>query len=230
MSLSQLETEIVGCRRCPRLVSWRESASARAPRALRGQEYWARPVPGFGDPEARLYVLGLAPSANGGNRTGRSFTGNPTADWLIAALYRAGLVNQPFSRHREDGLRCDGVRVGSAVRCAPPQNRPSAQERDACAPFLRAEVAALSDLRVILALGRFAWDCALRTFATGPVVRFGHGAEQALSSGQTLVASYHPSPQNVNTGRLTEAMFDQVLARACVLAGQVATAEAPVQP
>ena len=175
-------------------------------------------MPGFGDPDARLYVLGLAPSANGGNRTGRSFTGNPTAEWLIDALYRAGVASQPVSCHRGDGLRLDGARMGSAVRCAPPQNRPSAQERDACAPFLRAELNALPSLRVILALGRFAWDCALRTFRSRSRVRFGHGAEQPLADGLTLVASYHPSRQNTNTGRLTEPMLDRVVARACELA------------
>lgn len=205
-------------------MSWRESARARAPRSLRGEPYWARPVPGFGDPQARLYVLGLAPAAHGGNRTGRSFTGNPTADWLIAALHRAGLANQPTSEHRADGLRLHGVRVGSAVRCAPPQNQPTPAERDTCLPFLRAELDALPELRVILALGRFAWICAQRLLAPRPHVRFGHGARQPAMDGLTLFASYHPSRQNTNTARLTVAMLDELVVRAADLAGLGAAA------
>lgn len=210
---------IITCRRCPRLVDWREGAPERAPARFRGSEYWARPVPGFGDPSARIYVLGLAPSAHGGTRTGRSFTGNPTAEWLVAALHRAGLANQATSMHRADGLRLRGVWLGSAVRCAPPRNRPTRAERDACLPFLRAELAALAHLRVILALGQFAWSCAQQELVRAPHVRFAHGAEQpgdALTP--TLVASYHPSRQNTNTGRLTRTMLADVPERAMVLA------------
>lgn len=218
-SLAGLDEQICDCRRCPRLVSWRESAPERAPAALRGSEYWARAVPGFGDPHARLYVLGLAPSAHGGNRTGRSFTANPTADWLIAALHRVGLANQATSTDREDGLRLAGVRVGSAVRCAPPQNRPTAAEWTACRPFLAAEFAALVDLRVVLALGAFAWRSAQDVLGASARNPFGHGAEQAFSEEMTLVGSYHPSRQNTNTGRLTRTMLDDVISRAAQLAG-----------
>ena len=216
--LAAIEDAVVACRRCPRLVDWRETAPERAPRALRGDVYWARPVPGWGDPRARIYVLGLATSANGGNRTGRPFTGNPTADRLMAVLHSAHLASQPTSRERDDGLKMRDVWMGSAVRCAPPQNRPTAQEQRNCLPFLEAELRALVRLRVVLALGRLAWDRALKLLNDGPSVRFAHGAEQPTEMGITVLGSYHPSPQNMNTGRLTVTMLDAVVARAVAVA------------
>ena len=216
--LNELGSEIVGCRRCSRLVAWREAAPLHPPPSLQGSRYWAKPVPGFGDPAARIYALGLAPSAHGGNRTGRSFTGNPTADWLVAALYRAGLANQTTSEHRGDGLVLRGVWMGSAVRCAPPQNRPTALEKAACLPFLHAELSALRELRVVLALGQFAWRCAVESLADRPFATFGHGAQQTTRSGLRILGSYHPSPQNTNTGVLTTAMLAEVIERAKQLA------------
>ncbi len=218
LSLGDIEAAIVGCCRCPRLVCWREQASTQAPRAFADDRYWSRPVAGFGDPHARIYALGLATSAHGGNRTGRAFTGNPTAEWLVAALHRAGLANQATSTHRGDGLVLRGVWMGSAVRCAPPQNRPTATERATCLPYLDAELAALVDLRVILTLGQFAWRCAVELLTDRPFPKFAHGAEYRTSSGQILLASYHPSRQNTNTGRLTQSMLDDVVQRASQLA------------
>ena len=212
-ALDLIGREIVACRRCPRLVGWREAVAVAPPPRFRDASYWARPVPGYGDQQARMYVLGLAPSAHGGNRTGRSFTGNPTADWLVAALYRAGLASQPTSEHRADGLMLDGVWMGSAVRCAPPQNRPTAAERERCLPYLAAELTALQRLRVVLTLGQFAWRCATELLAPDARPRFAHGAELAAAGGLTILASYHPSRQNTNTGRLTEAMLDAVVQR-----------------
>lgn len=219
LTLHEVERAIVDCRRCPRLVSWRETASRRAPRAFRAEEYWGRPVSGFGDPAARVYVLGLAPSAHGGNRTGRAFTGSPTADWLVAALFRADLANQATSIHRADGLVLRGVWMGSAVRCAPPENRPTPQERDTCLPYLAAEIEALTELRVLLVLGWYAWDAALRLLGQRPFPCFAHGAEHRPPRGLTLLASYHPSRQNTNTGRLTAPMLDAVVKRAKQAAG-----------
>jgi len=224
MSLAALEAEIVGCRRCPRLVAWREEV-ARVKRAAHAdQEYWGRPVPGFGDIDARVLVLGLAPAAHGGNRTGRVFTGDRSGDWLFAALWRAGLANQPLSRGREDGLRLSSCYVTAAVRCAPPDNRPLPAERDRCAPYLVRELELLGSVRVVVCLGGFAWDAALRARAAlgvpvpRPKPRFGHGAELP-SERWPLVGCYHPSQQNTFTGRLTEAMIDQVMATACGIAG-----------
>ncbi len=216
-ALAAVEREIVACTRCPRLVAWRGEVAARPPARFAGQVYWARPVPGFGDPAARIYVLGLATAAHGGNRTGRAFTGNPTADWVVRALHRAGLANQPVSEHADDGLRLRGVWFGSAVRCAPPGNRPTAEERDACLPYLSAEVAALPELRVVLCLGAFAWGAALHWAGVRPRPRFGHGVEHRLGSGLVLLGSYHPSRQNTSTGVLTESMLDAVVGRAVVL-------------
>ncbi len=175
-------------------------------------------MPGFGDASALIYVLGLAPSAHGGNRTGRAFTGNPTAAWLVGALHRAGLANQPTSTRAGDGLVLTGVFLGSAVRCAPPANRPSAGERDRCLGYLGRELEALTDLRVVLTLGAFAWQAASRLLDLRPRPRFGHGAERR-ADGLTLLGSYHPSRQNTQTGILTEKMLDAVLQRARVLAG-----------
>ena len=220
MSLKVIENEVVACARCPRLVAWREQAAAAPPRRYRGETYWARPIPGFGDPAARLLILGLAPAAHGGNRTGRVFTGDRSGDWLFAALHRAGFANQPTSTHAGDGLALADVWITAAVKCAPPDNKPLPEERDACFPFAAAELAALPDLRAIVCLGKFAWDGALRLLRQAgyplpaPLPRFGHGAQAAVAPGLTLIGSYHPSQQNTFTGRLTEAMLDDVFAAA----------------
>ncbi|MCB0876500.1 MAG: uracil-DNA glycosylase [Solirubrobacterales bacterium] len=223
-ALEQLEREITSCRACPRLVAWREAAAADPPRRFRGEDYWARPVPGFGDPGAAIVLVGLAPAANGANRTGRMFTGDRSGDWLYAALHRAGLASQPESVSRDDGLELAGAWITAAVRCAPPANKPTVGERDECRPWLDRELALLSGARVLLALGSFGWDAALRALAAGgadvprPKPRFGHGAEARVGE-RLLLGSYHPSQQNTFTGRLTESMLDEVLARAKALAG-----------
>jgi uracil-DNA glycosylase family 4 len=214
-----LDREIVGCRACPRLVAWREEVAREKRAAFRGEEYWGRPVPGFGDPAARVLLLGLAPAAHGANRTGRVFTGDRSGDFLFASLYRVGLANQPLSLRADDGLRLDGAYVTAAVKCAPPANRPLPSERDACAPFLHRELALLAPtLRVVVCLGGFGWDAAWRALEPGrrPRPRFGHGAE-AEAGGLVLLGTYHPSQQNTFTGRLTPAMADEVLARAAAL-------------
>lgn len=212
---------IVDCDRCPRLVRWREDAATARPRAFADDEYWARPVPGFGDPNARLYALGMATAAHGGNRTGRAFTGNSSATWLMAALHRAGLANQAGSTHRGDGLKLHDVWMGSAVRCAPPRNRPTATERASCLPHLRAELDVLPELRVVMTLGQFAWRCAVDLLADRPFPKFAHGAECQARDGLTILASYHPSRQNTNTGRLTAPMLDDVVRRGRQLANIV---------
>lgn len=215
-----LENEITACRRCERLVAWREKVGAEKRRAFRDWEYWARPVPGFGDPAARLLVLGLAPAAHGANRTGRVFTGDRSGDWLFAALHRAGFANQPTSVSRDDGLALRDAYVTAAVRCAPPDNKPLPAEREACLPFLECELDLLSELRAIVCLGKFAWDAALGVLRgrghsiPSPLPRFGHGAEVELGRGLVLLGSYHPSQQNTFTGRLTEPMLDAVFGRA----------------
>jgi uracil-DNA glycosylase len=216
--LEAVGRDIAECSRCPRLVAWRTEAARNPPARFAGERYWARPVPGFGDPAARVYLLGLATAAHGGNRTGRAFTGNSTADWLVRSMHRAGLANQPTSDRPGDGLRLRGAWMGSAVRCAPPGNRPTPAERDACLPYLSAEVAALPRLRVLVCLGAFAWAAALHWARIRPRPPFGHGAEHRTESGLVLLASYHPSRQNTNTGLLTEAMLDAVLRRARDLA------------
>ncbi len=222
--LERLEAEIVRCRACPRLVAWREEAAADPPRRFRGERYWARPVPGFGDPGAAIVLVGLAPAANGANRTGRMFTGDRSGDWLYAALHRAGLASQPDSVARDDGLHLRGTWITAAVRCAPPANKPTTAERDECAPWLERELALLPSARVLLALGSFGWDAALRALAASglavprPKPRFGHCAEAPIGE-RHLLGSYHPSQQNTFTGRLTEAMLDDVLGRAKELAG-----------
>jgi uracil-DNA glycosylase family 4 len=218
-SLAALEREITSCRLCPRLVAWREEVARVKRAAFAGETYWGRPLPGFGDPEARMLVLGLAPAAHGGNRTGRIFTGDRSGDWLCAALYRAGYANQPTSVRRDDGLRLRDAWICAAVRCAPPANKPTPAERDTCLPYAVRELELLESARVIVCLGAFAWDAALRILgALGqerirPRPRFGHGAE--VSAGRfTLLGSFHPSQQNTFTGRLTEAMLDDVFTRA----------------
>jgi uracil-DNA glycosylase family 4 len=217
--LDRLARKIHTCRRCPRLVAWRERAAAEPPKRYEGERYWARPVSGFGDPAARLLVVGLAPAAHGGNRTGRIFTGDRSGDWLFAALHRAGYANQARSEHRGDGLRLQGAWIGAANRCPPPANRPTPEERDNCLPYLVRELELLDRVRVIVALGAFAWDGALRALrelgqpTPRPKPRFAHGAESAVGP-YTLLGCFHPSQQNTFTGRLTEGMMERVFERA----------------
>ena len=222
-ALEAVTAEIVVCRRCPRLVEWREHAAREKVARFRDQEYWGRPVPGFGDPDARILVIGLAPAAHGGNRTGRIFTGDRSGDFLYASLHRCGLANQPTSVSADDGLRLRGAYVAAVNRCAPPGNRPTPQERDRCVPFLEREVDALDRLRAVVALGSFAWDGALRALgglghSVRPRPRFGHGAEAAVGP-YTLLGAFHPSQQNTFTGKLTEPMLDAVFERAVQVAG-----------
>lgn len=223
--LEILRDEVVRCRKCPRLVAWREEVARTKRTAFAHETYWGRPLPGFGDPEAHVIVLGLAPAAHGGNRTGRIFTGDRSGDWLFRALHRAGLANQPTSTHRDDGLHLDGAYVTAAVRCAPPANRPTPVERDNCLPYFVRELQLLRRARVIVCLGSFAWDAALRTLRElGQTVRrkprFGHAAEAVIGP-YTMIGSYHPSQQNTFTGRLTEAMLDDVFTRALAAAQRV---------
>ena len=209
----------MACTACPRLVEWRERVAVEKRAAFADWQYWGRPVPGFGDPAARLVIVGLAPAAHGANRTGRMFTGDRSGDWLYRALHRAGYANRPTSERRDDGLRLTGAYVTAAVRCAPPSNRPSTEERDACLPYLEREFRLLGEARVVLALGGFA--CGVVASLTGlrPRPRFAHGLEASLPDGRTLLCSYHPTQQNTFTGRLTEQMLDAVFTRARQLAG-----------
>ena len=221
--LERLTAEIVGCRSCPRLVEWRERVAREKTVRFAEQTYWGRPVPGFGDPAAGILVVGLAPAAHGGNRTGRIFTGDRSGDFLFGSLHRVGLSNQPTSVSRDDGLRLIRVYLSAVNRCAPPDNRPTPAERDTCLPFLEREIAALVRLRVLVALGAFAWDGALRAVAalghrTRPRPRFGHAAEASVGP-FVLLGSYHPSQQNTFTGKLTPPMLDAVFQRAVELAG-----------
>ena len=213
-SLAQVTEEVVGCRACPRLVAWRELVAEEKRASFREESYWGRPVPGFGDPAASMLIVGLAPAAHGGNRTGRVFTGDRSGDWVFRALWRAGFANQPTSVSADDGLRLTGAWVAAVVRCAPPANRPTPTERDRCVGYLAREVALLADLAVVVALGQFAYDAACRLFGVRPRPRFGHGVEVALSGGRTLLSSYHPSQQNTFTGTLTEPAFDAIFSRA----------------
>jgi uracil-DNA glycosylase family 4 len=217
-ALAALTEEIVACRRCPRLVDWRERVGRDKVARFRDEAYWARPVPGFGDPDARILVVGLAPAAHGGNRTGRVFTGDASGDFLWAALHRAGLADRPSSRRADDGLTLTDVYIAAAVRCAPPANKPTPTERDTCAPYLARELGLLERVRVLIALGAYGWDAALRTIAANGATTptkpsFGHGAEVDVGR-YRLVGSYHPSQQNTFTGRLTPAMFDKAIATA----------------
>ncbi|WP_352429458.1 uracil-DNA glycosylase [Thermoflexus sp.] len=218
-ALEALAAAIIACRRCPRLVAYREAVARAKRRAFQDWEYWGRPVPGFGDPQARVLVVGLAPAAHGANRTGRMFTGDGSGDFLIAALYRAGFANQPTSTHREDGLVLRDVYLTAAVRCAPPENRPTRAELDNCLPFLIQEIQALARLQVVVALGRIATAAFLAALAQlgydGPRPPFRHGAVHGLGPGwPTLITAYHPSRQNTQTGRLTPEMFDAVWRKA----------------
>jgi uracil-DNA glycosylase family 4 len=194
-------------------VEWRERVAREKRAAFRDEEYWGRPVPGFGDPQARVYVLGLAPAAHGGNRTGRVFTGDRSGDWLFGSLHRTGFANQPTSVSADDGLRLDGLYIAAAVRCAPPANKPLPSERDNCLPYAAAELELIRPA-VIVCLGAFAWDAACRLHGVRPRPRFGHGAEHELRGGRVLLGSYHVSQQNTFTGKLTEPMLDAVLSRA----------------
>ena len=221
--LPELTARSSVCRACPRLVAWREEVAVIKRRSFAGQPYWGRPVPGFGDGAPRLLVVGLAPAAHGGNRTGRIFTGDRSGDWLFAALYRAGFASQPESLHAADGLRVSAARVVAAVRCAPPGNAPAPAERDACSPWLDREVQlTLSSLRAVVALGSYAWAAALRALSRNglgvpsPRPRFGHGTEVSVERVR-LLGCYHPSQQNTFTGKLTEAMLDEVFQRAAEL-------------
>jgi uracil-DNA glycosylase len=218
-SLGRLRDDVCDCRRCPRLVEWRERMASEKRASYRDEVYWGRPVPGFGDPDARVLVLGLAPAAHGANRTGRMFTGDRSGDWLFRAMHRAGLANQPESLHRDDGLELRGAWVASAVRCAPPDNKPLPAERDHCRPFLQRELALLTHLRVVVCLGAFAHEAACSEFGLRPRPKFGHLAEAVAPNGLTLLCSFHPSQQNTFTGRLTEPMLDAVFTRAVELAG-----------
>jgi uracil-DNA glycosylase len=218
-SLARLEAEVMACRACPRLVAWREQVARDKRAAFRDEEYWGRPVPGFGDPAARVALVGLAPAAHGANRTGRMFTGDRSGDFLYAALWRTGFANQPTSVGRDDGLALEGAWITAPVRCAPPANKPTPAERDRCRPFLERELALLGDLRVFVALGQFGYQavCTLLGLAGRPP--FAHGVEAVLPDGRTVLGSYHVSQQNTFTGRLTEPMLDAVLHRARALAG-----------
>jgi uracil-DNA glycosylase family 4 len=216
-ALEALQREIVDCRRCPRLVAWREQVAAEKRAAFRDWDYWGRPVPGFGDPAARIVLLGLAPAAHGANRTGRMFTGDRSGDFLYAALYATGFANQPTAVSRDDGLALTDCYITAPVRCAPPANKPLPSERDACRSWLDRELALLENARVMVCLGKFAWDIV----APRPLPKFGHGAE--VDSGRyRLLGCFHPSQQNTFTGRLTAPMIEAVLLRARALADEAA--------
>jgi uracil-DNA glycosylase len=215
-ALAALEGEIVECRRCPRLVAWREQVAAEKRAAFRDWDYWGRPVPGFGDPDARVVLLGLAPAAHGANRTGRMFTGDRSGDFLYAALHATGFSNQPTAVSRDDGLRLTDCFITAAVRCAPPANKPLPSERDNCAEWLERELALLERARVIVCLGQFAWN----VIAPRPRPQFGHGAE-ARAGRYTLLGCFHPSQQNTFTGKLTAPMIEAVLGRARELADEI---------
>jgi len=223
-TFDEIQREVVACRRCPRLVEWRERTAREKRAAYRAEEYWGKPVPAFGDPGASILVVGLAPAAHGANRTGRMFTGDRSGAWLYSALHRAGLASQPTSTACGDGLALHDVLITAAVRCAPPANKPTATERDNCRAWLERELDELTDVRVVVALGSLAYLQTLRIFADRglsvprPRPRFGHGVEVTLFDGPDVLASYHPSQQNTFTGTLTEPMFDRVWTRAKELA------------
>jgi uracil-DNA glycosylase family 4 len=223
--LAALNRRIVRCRMCPRLVRHREAAAALPPRRYRGQDYWARPLPGFGDHRARVLVVGLAPAAHGGNRTGRMFTGDRSGDWLFRALYEAGFANQPTSLHANDGLALRGAYITAALRCAPPANKPLPAEMLRCQPYLLEELALVSLVRVVVCLGKIGWDAYLRARRVAglplprPLPRFGHGARSEMPDGTVLLGCFHPSQQNTFTGKLTRAMLRRVFVTAKRLAG-----------
>jgi uracil-DNA glycosylase family 4 len=216
-TLDQLRRRVIDCHACPRLVEWREQVSIDKRAAYRDEEYWGRPIPGFGDPKASIIVLGLAPAAHGANRTGRVFTGDRSGDWLFRAMHKAGLANQALSHGRDDGLELTNAWVTAAVKCAPPGNKPETSERDSCRPFLQREFALLRNAKVVVCLGGFAYEAACAEFGVRPRPKFGHLVEASTDSGLTLLCSFHPSQQNTFTGRLTEPMLDAVFTRARVL-------------
>ncbi len=215
--MAAVQREVAGCRRCPRLVSWREEVARTGRAAYAGQVYWGRGVPGLGDPHASLVLVGLAPAAHGANRTGRMFTGDRSGDWLFAALYRAGFASQPTSTALDDGLELSGVYITATVHCAPPANKPTPAERAACGPYLVRELSLLGEAAVVVTLGQFAWKAVTAHYGLHPRPVFAHLAESPLPDGRTLLGSYHPSQQNTFTGKLTEPMFDAVFARARLL-------------
>jgi len=218
--LKEVNREIIGCRRCPRLVRWREQCAQNPPRRYQGHHYWAKPLPGFGDPKARLLIVGLAPAAHGGNRTGRMFTGDRSGDWLYGALHAQGFANQPHSEYRNDGLKLRDCYITAAVRCAPPDNKPSRVEFARCQPYLIDELTALKQVHIVIALGKIAFDTFLAAhreiggMIPKPRPKFGHGASYLLPAGATLLCSYHPSQQNTFTGKLTQPMFRAIFERA----------------
>jgi uracil-DNA glycosylase family 4 len=220
IDLHRLNRAVVGCRKCPRLARWREQVAKEPPRRYQGQKYWAKPLPGFGDPNARLLVVGLAPAAHGGNRTGRMFTGDRSGDWLYGALHAAGFANQARSDHPGDGLELRDCYITAAVRCAPPDNKPTLIEFERCRPYLVEELKLFKNLRVVVALGKIAFDSFLAAYRENgalipkPRPKFGHDRSVVLSTGVTLIASYHPSQQNTFTGKLTRPMFDSIFQRA----------------
>jgi uracil-DNA glycosylase family 4 len=219
-TLAAVEAEVTACRACPRLVAWREQVAADKRAAYQDWDYWGRPVPGFGDPAARVAVIGLAPAAHGANRTGRMFTGDRSGDFLYAALHRTGFANQPTSDHRGDGLTLTDAWITAPVRCAPPANKPTPAERDTCRPWLERELALLSNLKVFVVLGQFAYQAMTHHLGITPRPKFAHGAEVAAPAGVTILCSYHVSQQNTFTGKLTEPMLDAVLNRARGLAAE----------
>jgi uracil-DNA glycosylase family 4 len=224
-ALERVSRRVVRCTRCPRLVAYRREVARVKRRAFLDWTYWGRPLPGFGDPQARIFVVGLAPAAHGGNRTGRIFTGDRSGDWLYASLHAVGLANQPTSVRRDDGLRLSGVYIAAAARCAPPANRPLPEELDNCRPYLIEEMRLLHELRVVVALGGIAWDAVLRAWGEmgltipRPRPRFGHGARLAMPDWPVLLGAYHPSQQNTFTGRLTRPMLDGIFRQAARVAG-----------
>lgn len=215
---AELDREVADCRQCPRLVEWREQAAAEKRAAFRDEDYWGRAVPSFGPADARVLVVGLAPAAHGANRTGRMFTGDRSGDWLYRAIWQAGLANRAESVSADDGLELRGVRITSIVRCAPPANRPTVEERDRCLPYFRRELELLTELRVIVCLGLFAWENCARELGIRPRPKFGHGLEHRIGD-LTVVCSYHPSQRNTFTGLLTEEMLGAIFRRAAELAG-----------
>ncbi|MGI8791628.1 MAG: uracil-DNA glycosylase [Acidimicrobiales bacterium] len=213
-SLQRLATEVTGCRACPRLVAWREQVARDKRASFADDDYWGRPVPGFGDPEASVFILGLAPAAHGANRTGRVFTGDRSGDFLFGSLHRTGFANQPTSTSADDGLRLSGAYLTAAVRCAPPANKPTPTERMQCQPFLQRELALLGSVSVFVGLGQFAYGVLCGLLGVRPRPKFGHGVEVPLADGRMIICSYHPSQQNTFTGVLTEPMLDAVWIRA----------------
>jgi uracil-DNA glycosylase family 4 len=220
-TIDDVREAIISCRKCDRLVEWRERVAVEKRAAYMDWDYWGRPVPGFGDPNAEILVVGLAPAAHGGNRTGRVFTGDRSGDALYEALHKAGYANLPVSRHKGDGLALTGAYITAAVRCAPPANKPLPDERDACVAYLRSEIDLLANVRVFVALGAIAYDTLAKLLGVRPRPPFGHGVEAALPDGRVILCSYHPSQQNMFTGKLTQAMLDSIFVRAREIAGSV---------